>query len=88
MKNRFVLLPALGAAMLALPALAQQSAAPAEGSARAWVELQKGGTAASPVARPMPGDLAERTYDRYAESFSHPIPETLKREGFLESGGQ
>ncbi|WP_420465136.1 DUF3613 domain-containing protein [Panacagrimonas sp.] len=72
---------------LALPLAAQQTAAPAPASARDWVELQKGGTAASPVARPLPGDIADRTYRRYAESFSQPIPETLDREGFIEDGG-
>ena len=68
--------------------LAQQSSASGasaqESAARDWLELQTSGRAASPVARPMPGDIAERSYQRYAESFSQPIPEKLDREGFLD----
>lgn len=75
----------------ALPVLAQsQDATPAPVTgpeARAWLELQKGGTAASPTERPLPGEIADRSYQRYAESFSHPIPETLDREGFISEGG-
>ncbi len=75
-----------GASLVLAPAaIAQQAGTPA--TARDWVELQKSGTAASPVPRPLPGDIAERSYQRYAESFSQPIPETLKREGFIEDGG-
>ncbi len=62
------------------------SAAPA-GSARDWVELQKSGAAASAVARPLPGELADRSFQRYADSFSQPIPETLNRDEFLSEGG-
>lgn len=55
---------------------------------RAWTDLQKSGSAASPVARPLPGEIADRSFKRYAESFSQPIPEHLSREGFVsESGG-
>lgn len=55
---------------------------------RAWVELQTSGTAASSAARPMPGDIAERVYQRHADSFAHPIPEALSRDSFVgESGG-
>lgn len=76
---------------LALPASAQDAAAGliVPGSARDWLELQKSGSAASPVARPVPGEIADRTFKRYADSFSQPIPETLNREEFLSknSGG-
>lgn len=82
------LLPAAGLALVVSGVVAQQSSAPEAGNAKEWIELQKGGTAASPVARPLPGDIAERSYERYAESFSQPIPESLKREGFIEEGGQ
>lgn len=54
---------------------------------RAWVDLQTSGAAASPAARPMPGDIAERVYKRHADSFAYPIPESLAREGFVEEGG-
>lgn len=54
---------------------------------RAWIELQTSGTAASPTARPMPGDVAERVYKRHADSFAHPIPEELSRESFIGGNG-
>jgi hypothetical protein len=54
---------------------------------RAWVELQTNGSAASSVARPMPGDIADRIYQRHADSFAHPIPEELGRESFVGDGG-
>jgi hypothetical protein len=47
---------------------------------RAALALQRGGQAASPTARPMSGEVAERTHRRYAESFSHPIPESFKEQ--------
>lgn len=79
--------------MLSLPgvvAAQQQTATGAAGAVgpetRAWVDLQASGTAASSAARPMPGDIAERVYQRHADSFAHPIPESLGREGFVEQG--
>lgn len=47
---------------------------------REALELQRSGRAASDTARPMSGDIAERTHRRYAESFSQPIPESFKDE--------
>lgn len=57
------------------------------GSARNWLELQKSNSAASPTARPLPGEIADRSFQRYADSFSQPIPATLDREEFLSEGG-
>lgn len=37
--------------------------------------LQASGQAASPTPRPIPGDVAGRSYDRYLKSFEFPIPE-------------
>lgn len=54
---------------------------------RAWVDLQTGGTAASSVERSMPGDIAERVYQRHADSFAKPIPDSLGREAFVGEGG-
>lgn len=70
-------------------ALAQDAAStsPGYGSARDWIDLQKSNAAASPVARPLPGEIADRSFQRYAESFSQPIPTTLDREEFLSEGG-
>jgi len=53
----------------------------------AWLELQKSGAAASTVERPLPGELADRSYDRYAETFTHPIPDSLVRDSFISDGG-
>lgn len=54
---------------------------------RAWLDFQTGGTAASTVERPMAGEVADRVYQRYADSFAVPIPETFERERFIPSGG-
>lgn len=54
---------------------------------RAWLELQKSGNAAVATPRPMSGEVADRVYDRYLKSFSHPIPATYSRERFLSEGG-
>ena len=85
------------AAALCLMALPGVLAAQQEGGAdpsqavgpgtRSWVDLQTSGAAASAVARPMPGDIAERVYKRHADSFAHPIPEELGRESFVSEGG-
>lgn len=81
----FPLLLGLSSPMAAAQGEAAEPAAP--GSARDWLELQKSGAAASPVARPLPGELADRSFQRYADSFSQPIPESLDREAFLSEGG-
>lgn len=80
--------------LLSLPGVlaAQQESGTAPSEAvgpetRAWVDLQTQGAVASPVARPMPGDIAERVYQRHADSFAHPIPETLSRESFVGGSG-
>lgn len=47
------------------------------------LERQRSGVDAAPT-RPMLKDVADRTYERYLESFTHPIPEQFEREqGFL-----
>jgi len=47
--------------------------------------LQSSGLAASTVARPIPGDVAGRSYQRYIKSFEYAIPErfgaTVKSAG-------
>lgn len=55
-------------------------------SAQAWLDLQVSGSAASPDERPMPGEIADKVYQRYVESFTQPIPESLKRDNFVSSG--
>lgn len=54
---------------------------------RAWLSLQKSGVAAPTDSRPMSGEVGERVYERYLESYTRPIPETFEREEF-GSGGQ
>ena len=54
--------------------------------ARKWVDLQVSGDAAERSPDGMPGEIAERGWQRYVESFSHPIPERFEREGFVEGG--
>jgi hypothetical protein len=81
--------------MLSLPqvlAAQQQGSGQSEPAAvgtetRAWMELQGNGSAASPVARPMPGDIAEHIYKRHSDSFTHPIPEEMSRESFTGGNG-
>ncbi|MBA4283932.1 MAG: hypothetical protein C0434_00165 [Xanthomonadaceae bacterium] len=69
------------------PASSTASSATGFGSsARSWVDLQAGGSAASVTARPLPGDAATNAYERYANSFKHPIPESFKRESFSADG--
>lgn len=57
-------------------------------SARSWVDLQTSGSAASVTARPLPGDAATNAYERYANSFKHPIPESFKRESLSAEAGK
>jgi hypothetical protein len=46
----------------------------AASSLLAW---QRGGDIASPTPRPIAGDVARRSYERYLKSFEYPIPERL-----------
>jgi len=52
------------------------------------LEMQRSGRN-SVVTRPMLKDVADRTYERYLESFTYPIPEQFERdESFsADSGG-
>jgi hypothetical protein len=47
--------------------------------------MQRGGVAASSVPRPVSGEIATRSYQRYLKSFDHPIPERFGPRG--ASGG-
>lgn len=53
---------------------------------RFWLQLQRSGQEASTTERPMPGEVAERVYQRYLESFTHPIPSTFEREDGFTAG--
>lgn len=54
--------------------------------ARAWMDLQASGTEASEAERPITGEVAERVYQRYLDSFTHPIPRQFTREAFTSDG--
>lgn len=50
-----------------------------KGSVDEWLELQRSGKAAG--SRPtLTGEEMQRIYDRYLDSFTHPIPETFRTE--------
>ncbi len=49
------------------------------------LEMQRSGEK-SVETRPMLKDVADRTYERYLESFTHPIPDQFEREGGLLTG--
>lgn len=91
MTQRLIFLVAalgLGMAVQAQPPGRQSSEQPVTGAeTRAWLSLQKSGTAAPSDPRPMSGEVGERVYERYLESYTRPIPEAFEREGF-GSGGQ
>lgn len=83
MKN--LLLTGLGLAALGAAALASaESAPPTEFGAetKAWLELQESGNAAFGAARPMSGEVADKVWARYVESFTRPIPEEFERQNF------
>jgi hypothetical protein len=47
---------------------------------RRWLELQSSGAAASKNPQTVSGPVADAIYQRYVESFTHPIPEFYKNE--------
>ena len=64
------------------PAPAAPKAAPAAplrvGDATySLLEKQRAGTLASDTARPIAGEVAQRSYERYLRSFERPIPESF-----------
>ena len=76
----------VGGLLLASAAFAG-SPEPGDGQAsRAWMELQTSGRQASRAERPMEGEVADRVYQRYLKSFSHPIPVQFPREQFAPEG--
>lgn len=68
--------------LLALPLAADEPppAATVGAASREAFELQRSGRAASATERPMSGEVAGRTHQRYVESFSHPIPESFAEQ--------
>lgn len=74
------------AAGLPLAASAADANKPLGAEAKAWIDLQKSGTQASGTPRPMPADIADKVYQRYADSFKQPIPVEFKRQSTGDSG--
>jgi hypothetical protein len=62
-----------------------QGEPPASGAAaRTWLDLQVSGEASAPPPR-LPGEAAQRSYQRYLQSFEQPIPESyFPDDGFVE----
>ena len=54
---------------------------------RAWTDLQKSGAASNKVPQPMPGEIADKVYDRYLKTFDYAIPQSFNRESFVGGGG-
>lgn len=57
-------------------------------SVREALEMQRSGEHSAPM-RPMLEDVADRSYERYLESFTYPIPERFERDNSFssDSGG-
>ena len=61
-------------------------------AATSLLEWQREGVIASPTTRPIAGDVAQRSYERYLKSFEFPIPErfnsTVKATSSAASGSK
>ncbi|HEX4895203.1 MAG TPA: DUF3613 domain-containing protein [Solimonas sp.] len=84
-KSIAVLLPAL--LLSTLPAVAADETPPPGSEARAWLDLQRSGAAASRTPPTTSGEVADRVYQRYLQSFEHPLPERFEREEINTGGG-
>jgi len=51
-----------------------EAAAETQPQAKAWLELQSSGRAASMQAQPLPGPVMDQVQERYLKSFTHPVP--------------
>jgi len=51
---------------------------PVGDATRDLLALQREGRAASPTPRPIAGEVADLSYQRYLKSFTHPIPADFK----------
>ncbi|HVT35139.1 MAG TPA: DUF3613 domain-containing protein, partial [Nevskiaceae bacterium] len=54
---------------------------------QAWTDLQKSNMASSAAPRPMPGEVADKVYQRYVNSFGNPIPDLYTRDTANSGGG-
>lgn len=78
--KRFIAVPMMLAALCAsCYASASDDPPPVGTDTREWVQLQKSETNKAP-ARGLPGEAADRVYQRYLQSFTRPIPERFERD--------
>ena len=77
MKTRIVMTLALAA--MSSAAIADDNRTAYGDQVRAWVEVQKSPENKAPP-RGLPGEAADRVYQRYLQSFTRPIPERFERE--------
>lgn len=69
-------------------ALAAEPVSPVGADTRAWLALQSSGNSADATTeRPLPGEVADRIYQRYLKSFEQPIPAEFKRQQISSGGG-
>lgn len=64
--------------------------APADASGRSvhnWISLQESGTRSVQDTPPLPGTIASKIYTRYANSFTHAIPDHFSQQTFSSGGG-
>ena len=54
---------------------------------RFWLATQTSGVSSVTDERPMPGEVATLVYQRYLNSFTHPIPERYESDSFKTTGG-
>lgn len=75
----------IGAVMLLAAAHAvAKDPKPVGSDTRGWMQLQKNPVAqAKGPVRGMPGEAADRVYQRYLQSFTRPIPERYERDRFV-----
>jgi hypothetical protein len=69
----------LAAALLSTSAIAGDNRTAYGDQTRAWVDLQTNAQNKAP-ARGLPGEVADRVYQRYLQSFTRPIPEHFERD--------
>lgn len=73
--------PMATASAAPLPATAEapwESPARVGDSTQRLLALQRGGQVASATPRPLPGEIAQRSRERYLKSFEYPIPERFQ----------
>lgn len=80
------LTPFVLALVLPFAAHAADAQKPLGAESKTWVELQKSGKQATPAPSPMPGEIADNVYQRYADSFKQPIPAEFKRQSAAGDG--